>query len=35
VERAAERGLRAETPVEEAVDETVEFCIEHREALPA
>jgi UDP-glucose 4-epimerase len=35
VERAARRGLRAETPVEEAVGETVDFCIEHRDALPA
>jgi UDP-glucose 4-epimerase len=34
VERAASHGLRADTPVEEAVDETVRFCIEHREALP-
>jgi UDP-glucose 4-epimerase len=35
VERAASHGLSADTPVEEAVDETVRFCIEHREALPA
>ena len=35
VERAAGHGLRAETPVEDAVEETVRFCIEHREALPA
>lgn len=34
VERAAEHGLRAETPVGQAVDETVAFCIEHKEALP-
>ena len=27
------QGLRAETPVEEAVRETVQFCIEHKEAL--
>ena len=35
VERAAQQGLRAETPLEEAVEETVDFCIEHRDALPA
>jgi UDP-glucose 4-epimerase len=34
VERAARRGLQAETPVEQAVEETARFCIEHREALP-
>jgi hypothetical protein len=33
VERAAAHGLRAQTPIEEAVDETVMFCIEHKEAL--
>jgi UDP-glucose 4-epimerase len=33
VERLASHGLRAETPLEEAVDETVRFCIEHKEAL--
>ena len=26
-------GLRAGTPLEDALDETVRFCIEHREAL--
>ncbi len=35
VERAAEQGLRARTPVADAVDETVRFCIEHKEALAA
>ncbi len=33
VERAARHGLSAPTPVGEAVDETVRFCIEHKEAL--
>jgi UDP-glucose 4-epimerase len=33
VERAAEYGLRSQTRIEEAVEETVRFCIEHREAL--
>jgi UDP-glucose 4-epimerase len=33
IERAAQYGLRSETPIEDAVDETVRFCIEHREAL--
>ena len=33
VERAAERGLRPQAPVEDAIDETVRFCIEHKEAL--
>jgi UDP-glucose 4-epimerase len=35
VERAAAQGLRAGTPVSDAIDETVRFCIEHREALAA
>jgi UDP-glucose 4-epimerase len=34
VERAAAHGARALTPVDEAVEETVRFCIEHKEALP-
>jgi UDP-glucose 4-epimerase len=34
VDRAASHGLKAETPVADAVDETVRFCIEHKEALP-
>lgn len=34
VERAASYGLRAETPIANAVEETVRFCIEHKEALP-
>ena len=34
VERLAAHGIRAETPVERAVEETVRFCIEHKEALP-
>jgi nucleoside-diphosphate-sugar epimerase len=34
VERLAAHGIRAETPVEQAVEETVRFCIEHKEALP-
>ncbi len=33
VERAAAHGLRADAPVADAVDETVRFCIEHKEAL--
>jgi UDP-glucose 4-epimerase len=33
VERLASHGLRAATPLEEAVEETVRFCIEHKEAL--
>lgn len=33
VERLASHGLQAETPLEEAVDETVRFCIEHKEAI--
>jgi len=33
VERAAGHGLRSETPLEDAIEETVRFCIEHREAL--
>jgi UDP-glucose 4-epimerase len=33
VERLAAHGLRAETPLEVAVEETVRFCIEHRDAL--
>ncbi len=35
VEKAARHGLRADTPVVEAVEETARFCISHREALPA
>jgi len=35
VERMAGHGLRAETPVEAAVNDTVRFCLEHREALQA
>lgn len=35
VERAAGYGLRAQTPVSDAVEDTVRFCIEHREALTA
>lgn len=34
VERAAQHGLRAETPVEQAVDESVAFCLEHSDELP-
>lgn len=34
VERLATNGLRAEVPLEDAVEETVRFCLEHREALP-
>ena len=34
VERAAAQGLRAATPVAQAVDETVEFCLANKEALP-
>jgi UDP-glucose 4-epimerase len=34
VERLAAHGIRAETPVAQAVEETVRFCIEHRDALP-
>ena len=33
VERAAAHGQRADTPVADAVEETVRFCIEHKEAL--
>ena len=33
VERAATHGLRAESAVADAVDETVRFCIEHKEEL--
>ena len=33
VESAARHGLRAMTPLEEAVEETVRFCLEHREEL--
>jgi hypothetical protein len=33
VERLARQGLRAETPVEAAVGETVDFCLGHREIL--
>jgi UDP-glucose 4-epimerase len=35
VDRIGSHGFRAVTAVEEAVDETVRFCIEHKEALPA
>lgn len=34
VERAAEHGLRATRPLRAAVEETVRFCLEHREELP-
>jgi UDP-glucose 4-epimerase len=33
VDRAASHGLKAETPVADAVEDTVRFCIEHKEAL--
>lgn len=33
VQRAAEHGLRATRPLEAAVEETVRFCLEHREEL--
>src|SRR4051794_7470880 len=33
VEAAARHGLRAVTPLEEAVEETVRFCIENKKAL--
>lgn len=33
VEKAARHGLRVQTPVAEAVEDTVRFCIEHKEAL--
>jgi UDP-glucose 4-epimerase len=33
VERLASHGLRADTPLEDAVEETVRFCVEHKEAL--
>lgn len=33
VERAARHGLRSETPLEEAIEETARFCMEHREVL--
>jgi UDP-glucose 4-epimerase len=33
VERAARHGLRAATPLEQAVEETVRFCLEHREEI--
>lgn len=33
VDRLASHGLRAETPLESAVEETVRFCVENREAL--
>lgn len=35
VERAASHGLRADTPVESAVEETVRFCIANKEELPS
>ena len=34
VDRLAAHGIRCETPVDQAVEETVRFCIEHKEALP-
>jgi UDP-glucose 4-epimerase len=34
VERLAERGLEARTPLAAAVEETVRFCLDHREVLP-
>jgi UDP-glucose 4-epimerase len=33
VERLASHGVRAQTPVEDAIEETVRFCLEHREEL--
>jgi UDP-glucose 4-epimerase len=33
VERLASHGLRAETPLEAAVEETARFCVENRDAL--
>jgi UDP-glucose 4-epimerase len=33
VESAARHGLRAETPIDEAIEDTVNFCIEHRDAI--
>lgn len=33
VERLASYGIRAETPIESAIEDTVRFCIEHRETL--
>ncbi len=33
VSRAAERGLRLSEPLQDAVDETVRFCLEHRDRL--
>lgn len=33
VERAAAHGIRAQTPLEQAVAETVRFCLEHKEEL--
>ena len=35
VERAASHGIRNDTPVASAVEETVRFCVDNREALPA
>jgi UDP-glucose 4-epimerase len=35
VERAAGYGVRTETPVASAIEDTVRFCIENRETLPA
>lgn len=35
VEQIANHGLRAETPIESAIEDTVRFCIEQREALAA
>jgi UDP-glucose 4-epimerase len=33
VELAANHGLRSQTSLEEAIEETVRFCVQHREAL--
>jgi UDP-glucose 4-epimerase len=33
VERAAEHGVQLSAPLQDAVDETVRFCLEHRERL--
>ena len=33
VERLAEHGLEASTPIADAVEETVRFCIDHQEEL--
>ena len=34
VDRLADHGLQATTPISDAVEETVRFCIEHKEELP-